>query len=92
MPTSSTAQARSSLLSICSLLSKPPSTVTGKQVLEPEKFRWKSGQELDFNWKEQKRNEQWIRRPAKEEIRQRKRSLEWKRGREIETWQWDLHA
>lgn len=40
------------------------------------------------------RNEQWIRRSAKdkestarEEIRQRKRYLEWKRGREMETWQ-----
>ena len=48
------------------MLSPLPSTVIGKKAFEPEKVRRKNGQEVDFYWKEQKRNEQCV-RSAKED-------------------------
>lgn len=45
----------------CGVLSPLPSMVISKKPLEPAKGRRKSGQEVDFYWKEQKKNEQWVR-------------------------------
>ena len=50
---------------MCGVLSPLPSMVIGKKALEPGQGRRKSGQEVDFYWKEQKINEQWV-RSAKE--------------------------
>lgn len=44
-----------------SVLSPPPSTVIGEKAVEPGKARRKNGHEVDFYWKERKRNEQGVR-------------------------------
>ena len=44
-----------------SVLSLLPRTVIGKKAVEPEKVRRKNGQEVDFYWKQQKRNKQCVR-------------------------------
>lgn len=89
MPTSSTAQA-------CNLCRSIPTTQYSKQTLEPVKFRRKSGQEIDFSWKEQKRNGQCVKSAkdkesmAKEEIRKGRDAWNGMRERELETLQWYL--